>query len=243
MVNLNDEDRQLIERHLDGLLTTTEQLEFAQKCQSDEVFAAQVRAYEQAVSAVKVGNRAQLKAQLTQHVQKKKVKRMKLLRGWFVGLSAAASLVIGWFVFGHNAPKTYSYEEAFQVAFQPAHSGGIEKGAPTQTSLLDSAYQAYDNQNWQVAIALFDRLDAPKPKTLFLKANAYLAIGQPEKATPILNDLKKNPQLAERQEDIDWYLALCALRKGDTEGVQKLVAMPNHLYYARAQKLLEQIKR
>jgi hypothetical protein len=241
MENLNNKDRQIIERYVDGLLTPEEQAAVTQRCQTDTAFADELTAYQRAVVAVKTANRAQLKAQLTQHVQKKTLKRRVLLRGWFVGLAAAAALLIGWFFIQQTAPKNLSHEEAFQIAFQAAPSGGIEKSTSTELSLLDSAYLAYDNQQWQTALALLNKINDPKPKTLFLKANAYLALKDVDNALPILNDLKNNPSFLDRQAEVEWLIALSALRKGDVSNIEKIANSTNHAFSAQAKKVVEQV--
>jgi thioredoxin-like negative regulator of GroEL len=242
MENLNNQDRQLIERYLDGLLTPQEQAAFTQRCQTDTAFADELAAYQMAVVAVKTANRAQLKAQLTQHVQKNTLKRRTLLRGWIVGLAAAASLLIGWFFFRQSAPKPISPEAAFQIAFQAAPSGGIEKSTTTQLTLLDSAYLAYDNQQWQSALSLFNKINDPKPKTLFLKANTLISLKDVDNALPILKELNSNPQLSERKEEIDWLIALCFLKKADASYLKRISEIPNHLYTLKAKALLKQLE-
>jgi thioredoxin-like negative regulator of GroEL len=242
MENLNNQDRQLIERYVDGLLTPEEQAAFTQRCQTDTVFADELAAFQMAVVAVKTANRAQLKAQLTQHVQKNTLKRRTLLRGWIVGLAAAASLLIGWFFIRGNAQNPSTPEEAFQTAFQAAPSGGIEKSTTTQLTLLDSAYLAYDNQQWQMALPLFDKINDPKPKTLFLKANAFMALKDVDNALPILKELNSNPQFSERKEEIDWLIALCFLKKADASYLKRISEIPNHLFAMKAKVLLKQLE-
>jgi hypothetical protein len=238
MANLNDNDRQLIERYIDEELTIEETEAFVQRVQTDKIFAEEILAYQQAVAAIKSANRAQLKAQLQQHVQQKAPKSPRILRGWLVALAAAASFFVGWLVIGYPQPKSRSYEEAFQMYFQPANSGGIEKSTTTQLSTLDSAYLAYDNSNWQTALNLFNNIANPTPKTLYLKANTLIALNLSAQATPILYSLKNNAAFAERHEDVEWLIALCAMKTGDITPLQALSKTPTHLYVARAKELL-----
>jgi hypothetical protein len=248
MTQLNDIDIQLIESHLDGLLSAEEQVSFKQRCLRDTAFANHVLGYEQAVCAIKIANRTQLKARLQQHAEQKKaesqpisLKNVPVLRGWIFRFAAAASLLIGGFLFWYFQPKSQNYETAFQIAFQPMPSGGIEKSTNTQLTLLDSAYLAYDNHDWQTAIRLFDALEKSTPQTSFFKANAYLALKDTENALPLLNTLKNNTQFAERQEDVSWLVALCLMKKGDTSNILKISQTPSHLYMRQAKKVLEQL--
>lgn len=252
MTNLNDNDL-LIERYFDGLLTTQEQTDFAQRRLKDTDFDREVLAYQKALDAIKIANRMRLKAQLTEHAHKNKVKRWKILRGGAYSLLAAASLVIGWFIFRDNAQKPLTYEAAFNETFKVAKSGGVEQSTNTELSLIDSAYLAYDNKDWQRSLDLLEKIKEPKSKTLFLKANAYMVLNNTEKAALILNDLKDNPpnesgfrpdsaNVNERQEDIEWLLSLCALRQGNTSDLQKIAKNTNHFYALQAKDLLEKVK-
>jgi hypothetical protein len=254
MVELNDIDKRLIESHLDGELSIDEQAAFAQRCSTDAAFADEVRAYEQAVLSIKLANRSALKSKLQAHAAaqkevKEEVKTVALptqnpkrLRLVIVALAAAASLLIGAFVLGYLTPKTTDYDAAFQLAFTPTDSGGVEKNSTTQLTLLDSAYLAYDNKNWQNAANLLNAIPQPTPKTLFLKANAYLALNDVDKALPILKDLQNSPLFAERKEEVEWLMALCSVKKGDVTGVQKMAEMPNHAYFAKAKKVVDGLK-
>jgi hypothetical protein len=249
MVEINDIDRQLIESHLDGTLSAEQQAAFAERCSTDALFAAEVRAYEQAVLSVKLAKRSALKAQLQAHAAQKEVKTVSLpeqntrrLRFVIVGLAAAASLLIGAFVLGYLTPKTTDYEAAFRTAFAPTDSGGVEKSGNTQLTLLDSAYLAYDNKNWQVAVNLLNAIPQPTPKTLFLKANAYLALNNADMALPILKDLLNAPNFGERKEEIEWLMALCLVKKGDLTGVVKIAETPIHAYNMQAKKMVADLK-
>ena len=238
MANLNENDIRLIENHLDGLLTPAEQENFAQRCLNDKIFADEVFAYQNAHDAVFAANRTQLKARLQQHAQQKTEIKPIVNRKRLFAFSAAAAVLVGWFIIGNFFPKPHNFETDFQTNFQPMSSGGIEKSTNTQLTLLDSAYLAYDNRNWETAINLFNKTNNQTPKTLFLKANAYLAHNKSENALPILYALKNNPQFSEHREDVEWLIALCLMRKGDTSELKKISQMPDHFYAGQAKKIL-----
>lgn len=248
MAQLNDTDIKLIETHLDGLLSTEEETNFTQRCLNDTVFADEVLAYQQVLTAIKAANRTQLKARLQKHAEQQKreslpipLESSKIRRGWIVAFAAAASVLIGGLLFWYLQPKSPNYEAAFQMAFQPMPSGGDRKSTNTQLTLLDSAYLAYDNYNWKTAISLFNALEKPMPKTLFLKANAYLALNDTENALALLKTLKNNTQFVAQQDDVAWLIALCSMKKGDTSDLKKIADMPNHLHANQAKKVLEQL--
>lgn len=242
MENNNEKDNLLIERYFDGDLSAEEQAVFAQRRATDPSFSAEIEAYQQAITAIERAGRQQAKARLQAHSAQKTLKRRKILRGWLMGLAAAATLFIGWLVSGNFASKRVSTDEAFDTAFVPFESGGAEKGGGAVLTRVDSAYLAYDAHNWQNAAQLFDKLNNPTPKTRFLKANAYIALHDLDKAIPILNDLQSNAEFVERREQVEWLIALCQLKKGHIEALKNIANTPNHLFSKRAKDILTQLK-
>ena len=252
MANLNDNDRAFIERYVEDALTLTEQAEFSQRYATDMAFAAEVERYRRTLTAIQAAGRTRLKTRLQAHAAQQQAKQspFKFIKGgssvskmrWILGASAAASILLIWFMFGYLQPQRLTFDEAFQSNFKAAQSGGIEKGGSTEHTRLDLAYAAYDNEDYQKSLMFFSQLDNLTPKSRFLQANARMALDDVNGALPILMSLQSNPDFKEQREEVDWRIALCYLKKGDITYLKNIEKASNHHFSKDAAALLKKLK-
>lgn len=260
---ISEIDRQLIEKHLDKMLSESEQAVFNQRLE-DPDFAHEVKQYEQAVKAVNAFGDTQLKAILQEEEAKSveqapemtpqyspdfapKIPRKRQI-GYWIALAASFLIVItvGYWLLNQNMPRTIKEKDRiFASHFKPYKNyekpNVREEVAKTD---LEKAFSLYDNGDYKQALTYFEKIATPQyldNSALLFEANAYLATNQTEKALPILEKLSKDTTF-KGQQPAEWYLAL-ALSKTQPDKAtllfEKIKGNANHPYQKQAEAILK----
>ncbi len=257
MAAITNNDRLLIEKHLDNALNDAEKTLFNQRLE-DADFKQEVALYTQAVQSVYRLGDDKIKAMLVkeQHKLEKKAvatvaeaPQYKPLKMVFLrqkmALAASFLLLISvglWFLVGQNPPKTNGNEQVFQDAFTPhdnltyrsersAKRGGSDEKAKEKLSNLQKAFVCYDGKEYGKALQFFDLPDVvqqfPNDSLNLYKAVCFLALNKPDQALISLKTVENNPNSA-LHEASQWYLALTYVKINDTPKAKELLIALQH---------------
>jgi hypothetical protein len=186
MAAITNNDRLLIEKHLDNALNDAEKSLFNHRLE-DMDFKQEVVLYQQAVQSVYRLGDDKIKAMLQKEHQKLEKKtekaveeapQYKPLKIVFtrqkMALAASFLLLVSvglWFLIGQNSPKINSNEQVFQAAFAPhdnlaynnnrsARSGKKDEKSDEKSdeklSNLQKAFVCYDGKNYDKALQFFE---------------------------------------------------------------------------------------
>jgi tetratricopeptide (TPR) repeat protein len=263
MYKLTEIDQLLIEKYLDKTLTDSELTTFNQRL-TDAEFAAEVKRFERAVSAVHAFGDDKLKALLREEeaiLQTEKVVKTMDAQPKFVSKrpprakapsmvsltqrwAVAATLILGiggatmYIIRKGEAEKT---ESIYAAKFRPYRNYAqptVRENA--QKNDIEKAFSLYDNGAYTEALTFFEKIKDAPLDVQFFQANAYLAINQKEKAEVILTQLSANSP-SEWQQKAEWYLALSLSETDKTKAnalFQKIKNTPEHPYQKQAADVL-----
>ncbi len=251
---LQEIDQLLIEKYVDKTLTETELITFNQR-RSDTEFAAEIRRYEQAITAVHAFGDSQIKAMLQEEEEKlsaqttaqtviappsraigmqaqyKPLMIPKITRWTAIAASFLVLISVSyWLLKPKKEPIVTEKDKLLAIHFEPYKNyemPDVREG--TAKSDIETAFSFYEKGKYTEALTYFEKISPPQyldESGLFYKANAYLATQQLEKAIPILEKLSQNAN-TEWRGKAEWYLVY-ALSKTQAE---------------RSNQILEKIKR
>ncbi|KOF03228.1 hypothetical protein OB69_07950 [Roseivirga seohaensis subsp. aquiponti] len=232
---MNERDYQLIEDYLNGSLKASEKAEVEARLMQDNAFA-KILAQQQDLLAVvdkKVEDDLRLllakeEAKLSNNVTNKVSSPTIPISRW---LSVAAAVVVlitvGWLLFRNESSPNGStlFAENFTAytnIIAPNRRGENDE------SRLSLAFLAYDNKQYQKAIADFETLksDTLKSELTFYIGVSYLAINEIEKGIITLKDDAIDSKFAMEKQ---WYLALAYLKKNDIDAAKIALNKALHL--------------
>lgn len=257
MATITNNDRLLIEKHLDDALNDAEKNLFNQRLE-DAGFKQEVALYEQAVQSVHRLGDDKIKAILVkeQHkLEKKAVETVaeapqyKPLKVVFsrqkMALAASFLLLVSvglWFLMGENSPKINDSEQVFNDAFTPHDNLAYRSKRSTRLvsddekideklSNLQKAFVCYDGQNFNRALLFFNLPDVvqqfPTDSLNLYKAICFLKVGKSDQALICLKTVENNPNSALREAS-EWYLALTYLKIKDVAKAKELLIAIQH---------------
>lgn len=145
----------------------------------------------------------------------------------FYAVSIAASflllvMALGVFQVSSISGDGLYAEKAMMYQTETSRSGDES----TAISAEQQAYDYYDQGNYQQYIESYEVLPSASQKAMFLAGNAYLELGNSEKAITAFRDvMEKNAQTSEKQfqEDAEYYLSLALVKNGDYEQARSLM--------------------
>ncbi|WP_420572847.1 hypothetical protein [Kordia sp.] len=211
------ENEELIQKYILGTLNKTEQKQFDSLLETDPEFVKAVAEFENVHAAITSHEKDVLKSQLqtleaTQNDSETIEKPSRSYKRFIV----AAILILFFGLIGNyiiqqaNANETLyaTYFEPYPNALQP-----ITRGESIETT-LSPALRAYENGNFERAIAEFDVVlaDQKKPNVdvLFYKAMSLLNLGKEKEAIAILRTIKQSKTRFTPQ--IYWYGTLIHIK-------------------------------
>ena len=187
----------------------------------------------------------ELEKELSGSQSRKKTTNVISLRRWMGWTAAAVVLIaLGWWVLFDKDQVTHedlyaAYFEPEPNLFHPEQRGGEE------LALIDRAFQAYDYENHEQAIRLFEDLlkERYDASVQFYLGVSYLADENPDKALKALNDFLKNSQ--DMQNEAKWFMALAHLKSGEIDKTREqleVITKTKNSKTSQAVALMKQLK-
>jgi tetratricopeptide (TPR) repeat protein len=149
-------------------------------------------------------------------------------------LMLAAASILLLFAAGILVKYNYSTEqEFFKRYYQPYATVEMSQNMGSVASMneLKTAYTAYETKQYSTAIHLFQKLLEQKedPMVLFYMANAYLALGEDNKAIVLFETLDKNYKAFTLNEQVITYLCVAYLHTGEHEKARRKIIDLKHI--------------
>lgn len=219
-MSLSENDIELIEKHLEGILTKEEEEAFEQKEAISSSFAEEVSLQKAMIAAIKLDERKALREEL-----KTEVKKIVLpspsnkYRLKYYSIAATISLLIAAaYIF------VPSNDSLFDAYYSPFPESPITRSESGNTSDYDVAMQQYSIGNYQKATDIFLQVNDSTIQheiALYL-SNCYLNINAPEKAILLLQTIitSENSQINTHAQ---WFLALAYLRDHNKQEASELL--------------------
>lgn len=260
-MNFEEQDIVMIERYLEGNLEEQERVAFDQRLKTDEEFQQWVTHMESMVNGIKYTGRknvmkqlAELEANLPEvqlleeEQEESNIVAMKpnKFRYWAAAAAAIALVLISsLFLLTYNSGQ--SDQDLFTAYYEP-YSGDLSRsGDEDLVDKRERAYFAYGQGQHERAIPLFEEVidQEPTSKLRFYLGNAYLSVGEAEKAAQQFKEVLRDSDYP-LQDQSRWYLALSYLKAEKLDMAQttleEITGTPGSFYYNKAQELLAQIK-
>ncbi|MEP5614345.1 MAG: hypothetical protein ABJP45_18990 [Cyclobacteriaceae bacterium] len=173
------------------------------------------------------------------------------LNSWFsrnrskLSIAATISLLVASiFIF---KTSTTNPDNLFQNYFEPYENlNSALRDSQQEIDDLALAYLAYEQEQYEKAARLFESANAKNTELithLFYQGNAYLAIGEAEKAIALFQIVSESNSIL--QDTAKWYLALSYLKAKDLEKCKELldkISIANNGFSKRADDILQQLK-
>src|SRR5258708_28008667 len=249
-------DIRLIEKFLDGRMTTEERKDFENKLSNDQALNTLMNDMNLLVEGIKMTaaktskeeklDRLKFFADINE-IEKESAPRAKVVpiyrKPWVLSAAASILLVITltFYFMRDQAPLN---EKLYTASFEPFASpgSGLTRGS-SELTLKTEAYEAYDNGNYKVAAQLFEQIIKEKEDaiTQLCLGNSYLAQNNLTKAEKIFTDMvTKHTELITQAK---WYLALTYLKENKMERAKATLweVSKSSTYGEKAQKLLEEL--
>lgn len=164
-------------------------------------------------------------------------------------LSMAAAIIVILIPIGYILLSDFfkqDQQELFTAYFEPYDDVITERSE--QAGLLEQALSAYNQENFRQAITYFEGFLKEYPEETGVKSYlgiSYLAVGEIDKAESSLEEVSQSGA-GLFKEVSEWYLALTYLKAEQMDALQQqlklITAQSDHMYYAQAQRLLEEIE-
>jgi len=143
---------------------------------------------------------------------------------WKLWLSVAASLVlvaVTWVLLLTNTTPEKLYAEYFEV--YPNVEAPIYRDSAQADSLTvkDLAFRRYADEDYDMAIELFESIVNPDEGTRFYLGMSYLTKGEAKKAATIWEPLSK--EAVDYKTQVQWYLALAWLKLDEVEKARQML--------------------
>ena len=254
-------DIQLIEKFLEGKMTSEEKKEFEKKLTQDQSLNTMMTDMNLLVEGIKMSaaqtsreektDRLKFFAELNE-IEKRApldistpVARVVPMyrKPWILSAAASVLLLVTLTVYLMRE-QTPLNEKLYVAYFEPFDSpgSGLTRGN-NEVTVKTQAYEAYDNGNYKVAAQLFEKIIKEKEDAIaqLCLGNSYLAQNDPAKAEKIFTDmLAKHTELITQA---NWYLALTYLKENKMERAKSTLweLSKSSTYGEKAQKLLKKL--
>lgn len=236
----------LIEKYIQGHLTSAEQVEFDALLDSDPNFKSEVEFHKNLKRVTEAEDDDDFRATMKDfesEIATEKIKIRTLPTQWLVAASIAVLLALSYlFIFN----QTLTPQELFNKNFTPFENimaPNIRSGAENSPEKV--AFEAYEMADFEKAAQMFHELykESGESYFLFYGANALLELDRGAEAIPLLQEhLKYKDKLSNRTP---WYLAMAYLQTADVDNalimLQKTID-GNEFKVAEAKKLLKSLK-
>ena len=163
-------------------------------------------------------------------------------------LAAAAGILLmaAGYLFFFQSSNTPVNEKLFTAYFEPFDSpgSGLTRGQEdTVMTWKQKGYQAYDNGRYEEAISHFQNTlkENDDPVVELCQGNAYLSIGQADRAELVFRDILDDHEDLVTQAK--WYLSLSYLKQNKLERAKSTLweISKSSTYGEKARKLLKEL--
>lgn len=245
-------DISLIEKHFEGELNEQERQEFDRKLEADPAFHSLYHQEKVLIDGIIASGKKTMRRrlqQLEQSLPEVKHERGKIRRLNSILWAAASFLVL--FTIGalsyYYIFSSSSSEKLYAEYYEPypnVYSVIQRSDDPVNLDELDKAFLAYEKSNYEEAVELFKLVTAKHdtPLISFYLANSYLAAEMFDEAIETYKKLLTEAESFEHQ--VQWYISLAYLKKGDLEETKKHLMKLTHVentYKKRALALLKEL--
>lgn len=241
---MNDID--LIEHYLDGSLSDTERLAFEERVSREAELRAQVEEMTLIREGIMRASRKEVLKSLKEleaTLPEVETPVIALWRNTWLQVAAGISLlaVCAYLLWPRPQEPTQLFAEYFEPypnIIMPTVRGVVENDSTVKAQ----AFRAYDQNDYELAIQLFEKLSTQDEAVLLYLGNSYLASGQPEKALLLFEKVLNNYDVFDEQAE--WYVAVSYLKLEEREkaraALQKVVARESS-YKSKAQLILDKL--
>jgi len=212
-MNISERDYELIQRHLSDTHTEASKTEFQSKL-GDEAFEKELLYQAQMIDVLGEVDYLSVKEELEKtataptSTEAAKVSKKNPLM-WLLILGMLAGLFLAGLKIGKKAKQDNYMElaEAYHVAYPVAQ---IERGANDgQNEVVTEGMKAYANNNWQLALDAFEKINPQTDKIRLYKSNCLIELGNYQKASDVLAGITTmDLEITENQQ---YYQAICAV--------------------------------
>src|SRR5258706_6334650 len=253
-------DIRLIEKFLEGRMTTEEKKDCENKLAKDQVHNDMMNDLNLLVDGIKMTASQSSKEEkldrlkffteineIEKHAGKESAMQAKVVpmyrQPWVLSVAASLLLLVAltYYVTREQTPLN---EKLYTAYFEPFDSpgSGLTRGN-SEVTLKTKAYEAYDNGNYKVAAQLFEQIIKEKEDAIaqLCLGNSYLEQNDFAKAEKIFTDmLDKHTELITQAK---WYLALTYLKENKMERAKATLweVSKSSTYGEKAQKLLKEL--
>ena len=236
----SQEDFELIEDYLGGLLKPGKQEEVRLRILSDASFAALV----DEITELQLGvERAALAADLdsfhsdiANQPTPVPIRKLKLFHFWGIAASFFLAITAGlWLLIGQKSP-----DERLYLTYYEQDPGLVSSMSSAGNYDFDRAMVDYKSGKYQQAQAAFGSLlknDTENDTLLYFSAMAELSLENNQAAEELLQAVSRD-STSGFSKDSFWYLGLLALREGDYASAKKYLDQSGR---AKAEELTEAI--
>jgi tetratricopeptide (TPR) repeat protein len=240
------EDLDIVDRYLEGNLSERERTAFEERLLQDEMLRQEVSEIKLIRGGIiRLARATSLKKLQDLEGTLPPVKTNKTIHWTNIWLQVAAGIsllaVCAYLLWPRTQEPTQIFAEHFEPypnIIMPTVRGVVENDSTVKAQ----AFRAYDQQDYVLAIQLFEKLSVQDEAVLLYLGNSYLASGQPEKALLLFEKVLNNYEVFDEQAE--WYVAVTYLkleeREKAREALQKVVAR-NSSYKSKAQLILDKL--
>lgn len=252
------QDIEQLERYQKGECTDKEKREVETRLAQDEEFRGMFDDMELMVlglrrtsSGSSIEDKIELLKGSLEVLEEDEEKDVIDMKSWFsrnrTSLSVAASIVLlvsSIFIFDLTGNK--DPDSLFQDYFEPyTNLNSALRDGEQEVDDISQAYAAYELGKYEEAARLFESANAKNIELmthLFYQGNAYLAIGEAEKAISLFILVSESESLF--KGTAKWYLALSYLQNGNIEKTKELLTEVQNSgtdFKRQAEELLEKL--
>jgi len=244
---MDNNNTQLIDKYLTGMLSEEEELLFQEKLK-DASFKEELNQMKLLKESITTFEMRRIKDLLgeeekkhasTNTQQKSPQRKPRQLVPMLLKVAAVLIGVTGliWWISTLNN----NHENLFAQYFSPITNNKvvIDKSTP-DSSILKQTFSYYENKEYKSALKGFKTIIANNDNDdyRFFQANAFLATHQTDQAITILTQIIQNKQ-SPYLDDAKWYLALAYLRKNQLSSAKPLLEMLlTHSFYGDKAKTI-----
>jgi NTP pyrophosphatase (non-canonical NTP hydrolase) len=235
-----EEEVALIDRFIEGTLSSAEADVVRQRIESDEEFAALYRDMKYLVASTSSAGRKELADYLSKAEAPKSTQWY-----WISGIAATLVLVVSIAVYTNRNEGDASVHVALvQEYFVPYPNviAPVVRGVAEDSSQRATALRHYELAEYGEALEALKHVDMPSSDDLFYMGVSALALHDYSAASAYLKDYEsKGESFADQAK---WYLALAFLGNDDVESARTYlgaIAKSESSYAKQAQELLTRI--
>ncbi len=234
----------LIEKYLQGEFSEEEKKAIEQKMAEDPELWAETNLHRNLHQFLQNQEEIKLRDQLKVLAKAENKKNKPFLT---YGIAATISLLVLFGIFFWYDQQKITTAEIFAARFEPYPMVLNQRNVSQENQDLQSAINAYLDQDYQQAIVYFDEVinrDTLVTLAQFYQGVSYLALKQPEKSSEKLSVVKQSDQALLKQQAL-WYTGLAYVISDEREqalAIFKELAGYENYKHEEVQKILKNLE-